>query len=464
MELLSFENVLNTVKGQFFPEQFSAQLFMNLEDLSDNYLIYFHERFHYLQNIFTPYGHVKWGCYRTYTAEIVNIWLHNFNANKKIPAANYLDTDNFEYLKPLSEIFLQNMALQFSTITESNNISEELLKGNKINKDDLTPIIQTQQGDYSLNGMDIIESHAKFEEALLAYFIENKPLNDTINPERLPSRYYIALQYFMENLSADRILEFPIVCELSLATSHLPLLNDINSLKKNLPSWRFVKIIDYLKENPDVRFKEISDDNFWNFTSKILNNCDFESWDELWRPAEEYAKNTDLTMAIEMLEAIKFKKTNPLALSFPFLFLTNEGFNRFHPLFTITGDSIFYNIDHISGSEMIFENHFQALSNQICGEISRRCIYPDMLQCGYSYFGLNECQYQKSGLCDGHINQNSTLPNLKVDDYGNIIEGCDFEAFLNIIGTSFKNITIGNIDKKISMNDLSNAIKKLKNS
>ena len=56
------DDVLSALRGQFFSEQFGTRLFMFHEDIStpENFLVWFHERFHYLQSIFTPYGHLKW--------------------------------------------------------------------------------------------------------------------------------------------------------------------------------------------------------------------------------------------------------------------------------------------------------------------------------------------------------------------------------------------------------------------
>ena len=74
---------LLTVNGQFFPEQMSSRLFMPKEDVANKYQIAFHERFHYLQYIFTPYGHMKWGANRTYSSEILGMWLENNLVTKR---------------------------------------------------------------------------------------------------------------------------------------------------------------------------------------------------------------------------------------------------------------------------------------------------------------------------------------------------------------------------------------------
>ena len=177
------ENALKTIRGQFYPDQFSSQLYMDSDSIPQNYLVYFHERFHYLQNIFTPYGHLKWGCYRSFTAEIIDAWIgltEKYKKKKKIPAFSYIEDEDLEGLKILGSIFLQDMALQFSSITESDALSEELLQRNEIQREGLVPSIVVSGKEFILNGIDIIESFAKFEEAVLAYLVEDKPLSETI--------------------------------------------------------------------------------------------------------------------------------------------------------------------------------------------------------------------------------------------------------------------------------------------
>lgn len=57
-----FGTLSSKLRGQFSPEQLSSRLFMERDDIAnaDNILVWFHERFHYLQIVFTPYGQLKW--------------------------------------------------------------------------------------------------------------------------------------------------------------------------------------------------------------------------------------------------------------------------------------------------------------------------------------------------------------------------------------------------------------------
>lgn len=85
-----------------------------------------------------------------------------------------------------------------------------------------------------------------------------------------------------------------------------------------------------------------------------------------------------------------------------------------------------------------------------------------MLQCGYSYFGLNVCPHQQRGECDGHICSGSELPAMKMDESKKIIEGCTFEIVLNIMGTSIHEIEITSLSKKYGMGELADAARRIK--
>ena len=90
-----FGTLSSKLRGQFSPEQLSSRLFMERDDIAnaDNILVWFHERFHYLQVIFTPYGQLKWGAYRTVVADILETWINLSRENKiekKIPISEYL--------------------------------------------------------------------------------------------------------------------------------------------------------------------------------------------------------------------------------------------------------------------------------------------------------------------------------------------------------------------------------------
>ena len=458
---LQVQDYLNAVRGRFSPNQLSALLNMDDSDIHDpqNYLVWFHERFHYLQSVFTPYGHLKWGCFRSVTADIVDLWSSlttELSCKKKIPIASYLDNPSTSDLKIATSIWLHDSAFKVFNLIEYGYLPKDIADLWKVTPNDAAPTIQLSGQDYKLNGIDIFESFAKYQEAMLGEIIGYKSFNNILDPCILNPEYYSALFYFVSKLGGDRILEFPITCELSLAINHLPRPNHIDSLQGNCPGWRFIKIVDFLEKNKDLRMPAIlSSASFFEYSNKILSGCNFETLDSIWDSAEEYAQSASLTMASEMLAAISYKKAHPWILSYPFQNLAefwSQDFNRFNPIFTITNNAVFYNLDNISSDEMVFENHFQALALQICGCMSERCKYPNMLQCGFSYFGLNNiCPHQATGECSGEIDCETLLPEFKLDEEENILCGCSFEAVLNTMGTSIQDIEIKNINQRVTM-------------
>ena len=392
----------------------------------------------------------------------MNIWLDkDSSTRKKFPVSEYLE-NNENSLKVLCSIMMQDFTKRLSDVTEGIVLTKEELKIVGVDDEEsLIPQIEVLGKKYSLNGLDIIESFAKYEEAIIALLVEGKDVNNTINPEILHPRYYIALYYFVDQLGMDRLEEFPIACELSLCFSHLPRANNENSMKNYHPGWRFVKIVNFLKNNK-LKYNIFEDNSFWEYTTLILSGCQFEEWNEIWKPAEEYAKQCDLSMSQEMLLAINYKKDHPWCLSYPMAnpeeFIGAE-FNRFYPLFTITDNEVFYNIAGVNQNEIFLENEIQSFVSQLIGYKSKYNLYPHSIQCADSYYGIHSCKHWLDGTCDGHLCAESEIPELVMDDNYNIIDGCMLEIFLNIGGTSIKKIEIGNTGKVLPFSELASLVK-----
>jgi hypothetical protein len=224
-----------------------------------------------------------------------------------VPIASYLEEENIDALKIVATIHLNNIVQQFSNITEYAYLSNDIIQITHLDQDNIVPVIPLNGKDYNLNGIDILESFAKFEEALLGYLFEDKPLAETIDPGKLPERYYSALDYFLSNVGPERLHEFPIICELSLAITKLPKFNDMDSFKKSHPSWGFFSIVNCLMENKDIPSPDIfSDKSFFDYSNKVLEKCNFDTFNDVWKSAEDYANQADLSMAKEMKDAIEY--------------------------------------------------------------------------------------------------------------------------------------------------------------
>ena len=66
-----------------------------------------------------------------------------------------------------------------------------------------------------------------------------------------------------------------------------------------------------------------------------------------------------------------------------------------------------------------------------------------------------------NGICDGHVDHNSSLPGLVLDDDSNVLEGCDFQIFLGLMGVTLQDIVVTDIAKKIDPDLLKADIERL---
>lgn len=468
MDINELSNSLSAILGQFTPSNLGSRLFMEREEIEtpQNFLIWFHERFHYLQVIFTPYGHLKWGAYRTFASDIVECWIglsKELNLQKKIPINEYWLDDTKDSIKVACNVLIYDLMNDIYKIVEQGSTTHNIFSVFKsFDQSTCCPIINLNGKDYNLRGVDILESFAKFEEAMLGELITNQTIDEIIDPNILTPEYYVALYFFIEKLGPERLVEFPVVCELSLSTPNIPSPSSKENFCKNAPNWRFVKIIETIKNAEDLPIIDFNNDSsFYEYSNAVLRLCGYETFDEVWYGAEKYAKQSDLTMAKEMASAIEYKKKHPWMLSYP---MVNQEeffsytFNRFVPYFTILDDGVSYNCETIKSEELVFENHLQAFAQQICGYKSKYCQDSFKLMCGYTYMGLKVCPHYISGECDGHIDQHTQLPKLILDSKSNIKKGCTFEIFLKSIGVELKELNIGNMTM-VTYEEITNKVK-----
>lgn len=460
---------LSALLGQFTPGNLGSRLFMERAELEtpENFLVWFHERFHYLQVVFTPYGHLKWASYRTSTADIVEAWANlslMLNQPRKLPIKEYLLNDTPESVKLAYNIWIYDLKNDIYKIVEQGATSYgnmSLFAG--LTYETCCPTIMLHGQEHRMLGVDILESFAKFEEAMLGEIITGKTLDDLIDPNKLNPEYYSALYYFIETLGPERLIEFPIVCELALATAHIPSPSSVEDFQKYAPNWRFIKLVEKLKTIKNLPAINYNDNtSYFDYANTVLMACGFETLDKAWVAAEKYAEMSDLTMAEEMKAAIEYKKTHPWMLSYPMCneddFFSAE-FNRFEPYFTIMDDGISYNSAHVSSDELIVENHLQALAQQICGYTSRYCRNSFKLMCGFSYMGTNTCPHYLDGECDGYVDAETQLPKLILDEASNMKSGCTLELLLKSHNINIKSIDVG-IMRLVKYDEMTNAVKK----
>lgn len=457
-----FSKGYNSIKGSFIPEQFGVFLNMSSSEIGKNYLIQFHEHFHYWQSIFTPYGHLKWACSRDFSNEVVRLWSAASEETPKartIPAGGMLPCKNIKQVSCVSQIFVQDIVRRTIALTERAIKDDVLQRILPINIDDICPRITIFDKEYKMNGIDILESFAKFQEAVFALLVDNVPFSETIDINRLSPEYYSAYAYFIEHIGPHRGYEFPVLCELALATDHLCHFEEGDAWKDNHPAWRFIKLVELAASYYDET--QLNSENireyFDTYSKNLLQKCFHTDLDQCWDSAISYATQTDLKIPLDMLKSLDFKKKHPWILSFPLLDLdTFLCLKEFHPYYYITSDMTSYTVpSEYLGQEVIFELHYQALAHQICGNMSPRCMDRWKLQCGFSYYGLKNCPYQQDGSCDGHIDCHSNMPPIKTDANSNILEGCLFELLFSLMGIKIRELNVVDIKTKINADKLS---------
>lgn len=64
----------------------------------------------------------------------------------------------------------------------------------------ISPTITYHQKEYTINGIDIIESFDKYQESLYGEYINNETFGDVLDIEELDEVYYIPLLYYINQV------------------------------------------------------------------------------------------------------------------------------------------------------------------------------------------------------------------------------------------------------------------------
>lgn len=169
------ESFYKSVRGSFTPEQFGVFLNMHSCEVDDNYLIAFHENFHYWQSVFTPYGHMKWACDRSVSADVVNIWLSatkDSPSARFLPAAGMVSSNDDKQRAGAAEIYIQDLTRQMVYASERVRNNPKLYRMLPVGKDELAPTIDLDGKKYQINKSG---RYVRRYRRLLCFF---EPCND----------------------------------------------------------------------------------------------------------------------------------------------------------------------------------------------------------------------------------------------------------------------------------------------
>jgi hypothetical protein len=458
----SFEDSLFWLtSGSFIPDRLHLFLPEDEKNYRDSLsskteAIIAHEYFHFIQTAMTGYGQLAWSIYRQAMGEVLNDWLNLTNNNptkRPLPLGHFFKKSE---INKYSAIFINAKIRELLTPYKLRNYVYPSFGDNLKNYElflikepwQVIPYITHKNEIYHLNGIDIIESHAKYLEAFYSFIFNKTPIHETIY--NAPKRYWFAFDWFINEVGFERIFEFPIICDLALQISwNYPPKTEFE-WRSSHPAWRFIYLIDNLKKNVNAPLSlEKIKENYLDYCNCLLDGCSFLSLNEvLNKLLEQYQGRDVLELERFMRDTITFRKkclwcgANPLLDIEVWMDIKK----RFPPPSIQFGNQLNVSLTNYNNNQLLLETigelHLQALSNQILGIISQYSTNIEEMQCGYSYYGIKEgCYFQRSDNCCGSFKPENGLP-IKTVIEGDEVTGCQFGAMLNIYGLSIENIDL----------------------
>ncbi|MBK5273765.1 MAG: hypothetical protein JJE30_01760 [Desulfuromonadales bacterium] len=479
-----FEEYNNLALGTFVPNRLHVTInAMESAIGAEGYNgVEFHEVWHYFQTCMTPFGQKSWNIYRQgigfilseymnlittkgskprlplgYFAsegrvELANsfLWLNTFIASAGIAAARSSVSDKYKYVSDLSIMLYPYDWL-------------------------ICPEISVEGRIYRLQGTHIIEGHAIFIEALYSNFFNQIPIQDTLDPTKVPYNYLLCLNYFSEQLGSDRLFELPIVCDLALQAYWNEPVTSEEDWQASHPGWRFVRIIQEIINNGIKLNSNDPYGDYDRYCDAILRACGYSSLkDSLDAAAEFYSGHCLLKTEERMLEALKFRKDNLSCGANPFLNIKSwMEMKKFKPSTIHRNGHLEVTVEEaeemqLKGSnvvegfmlETIGEIHFQAFIAQLLGKKHEDC-ENDQYCCGYKYFNINGCFFQAEGVCTGILTSGVQMPVESSVDCDENFKGCFFEMVFLPYGLSVSDFSIDFTQKLPTLDELKDIAMKL---
>lgn len=430
-----------------------------------------------LQTLFTGFGQTSWHTHRIITSHVLTEWMKATNEypnNRPLPLA---------YLASKGKKDAATAFLLYKTVIESINlfaarhsISNPFQKLNDLplvihsRPWQINPIIEFHNKAMYLQGKDIIESHAQHLESIYSLLVNKIPFDQSYNFNYLPEQYYLPYIWFLHEVGSDRIMEFPIICDLALQAAPNMKVETEAEWQKSCPSWRFVKLTTALKDLKKLNIGKDPKDvihNYPDYCSYLLDYCGFESFEQVFQKRQDALRVSSEQLITERImdQALDYRRKYLWCGANPFLDISVwiEIKKLFPALMIQTKDALRVTLLQSEKgfslvNEFIIELQIQALATQIMGELKVRNRMKPTMQCGFSYYNIpNGCHCQKKG-CKGEICPTEGEPFQFIIN-GDQFEGCFFEAALRMLGTTSRNIDLQYGYKMPSLEELSSKYK-----
>jgi|GEM_PF-1641194 len=457
-------HLLETIFGSFNPLRLHMKLGGDESDYTadgssiETLATWVHERTHFHQTIFTAFGQICWDSQRQMTGYLVNEWREMpllSNGKRGLPLAHAANGFIPAQVKGILARDTCYESIMLFRARHSLPHPERLfseLKLKLINKPwMINPTVSVGGENYSLEGNDILEGQALFVEAsfLEAQGRKREEIWDHLS---LKKCYWLARDWFLEQIGEERYSDFPFVCDLALQTSRRP---DIPTTQEeweaSSPSWRFFKLTQALKGETGLTVGPFQDWplNYDKFAQTLLCQCNFKSLNEVFEERREALHRRPEMMKLEQLleRAIDYRLNVPWCAGNPIVSssLWQELLKTLPaPLVQVEGKIGTHAVsDQDLNNEIVMELQFQALASQILGEFSDYAKFNRAVECAFNKFGIPKgCEFQKTHGCVGCYRPEDGPPHAPVESNG-VLAGCTFEALL---------ISSGNPSDKIEVN------------
>lgn len=402
-----------------------------------NKRVYFHELYHNWQSLFTPFGQLRWFTEYESTNRLVEVWEKKAREDsrfRKIPIAHLADSEFEECVAFAQLLRFLSLDIELIKIMQYGYVKDELCLFEGKIPNYISPTIIYHDQEYVINGIDIIESFDKYQEALYGEYVNGEDFRKVLDIEKLSETYYIPLLYYIDQVGDAKA--FPIACEIALMTNSIGDITNECNWKNNSPAWRFCKVVQLMKEDKNMPCIQIEKMNqtYLEVVNYVLEKCEYKNYRDAYQELyKEITEDWSDPLIHEMNLALNFKLQYPGMLSYPFLcdkecvdkmYMFEPHFLRYTnismPLYK--RDEILYG--KVGGnknkwkSRLSVELHRKALAYQIMGIISQRTIYHDVLLCGCGYFGIDDCPFYNRG-CNGCLESDSELK-YSFDDIENV--------------------------------------------
>lgn len=416
---------------------------------------YVHEHMHYFQTLFTGYGQIQWSGHRQASGFIVRKWkeLASAGLGHRVPLAAYADDPRAagpaEWLHLTAREQSLLSAARFYMPVPNWTFGE---LGVKLIKEEwpINPVVTIDGHKVCLQGKDVLEGHAHFVERTFIEGFVRPPLSAWARVG-LSGQYTRAFDYFVERCGPSRHHEFPVVCDLALQTSWDPVIPKTEGdWRRSSPSWRFVEITNLLSTDHGLAFGQPTE---WPTTYAAVARKIFEKLgylqleDVIAERLGAFDRVPELMQVEEVLKAaMQFRAERPWIAANPAAHMPwlEELLARFKaPFVVIEGGIGHFGHTPISGSELLFEMHYQALAAQLLGDVPSDASGNGELRCAFGQFRIPKgCPYQQSHGCSGQLNPAKGPPVPTQVEADENITGCSFAVFLDVVTHGLRTIEV----------------------